>query len=75
MPRPSVEARSALGRGARAWSRLGDGGWEEDEVPAPDTSSRETLLTLAKMTSNAYYKNETDSGWWDLSGNWTSVRP
>ncbi|VDB85687.1 unnamed protein product [Peniophora sp. CBMAI 1063] len=75
VPRPSTETRSALGRGARAWSRLDDGGWEEDEVPGPDTSSRETLLTLAKMTSNAYYANETDTGWYDLSGNWTSNMP
>ena len=74
VPKPSVETKNALGRGAREWSRLSGGGWEEDDVPGPDTSSRETLLTLAKMTSNAYYKNETDDGWWDLSGNWTSVR-
>ncbi|KAJ7588464.1 Alpha/Beta hydrolase protein [Mycena floridula] len=29
--------------------------WTGVEVPGPDITSRETLLTLAKMTSNAYY--------------------
>ncbi len=34
--------------------------WEDVEVEAPDTSDRETLLTLAKMASQAY-ENTTDS--------------
>jgi lipase ATG15 len=48
--------------------------WDEDEVPGPDVTRRDTLLTLAKMTSNAYYPNSTETGWWDLGGNWTFVR-
>ena len=39
---------------------------------APDVTSRETLLMLAKMTSNAYiYPEET--GWYDLDGEWNVV--
>lgn len=49
-------------------------GWEEDEVEAPDVESRETLLVLAKMTSNAYYDGPDENGWYDLGGNWTAVR-
>src|SRR5712671_4655263 len=29
--------------------------WEEDEVTGPDVTRRETLLLLAKMTSNSYF--------------------
>lgn len=28
--------------------------WDEDEIEAPDTEDRQTLLLLAKMTNNAY---------------------
>ena len=46
--------------------------WEEDVIVAPDVTSRETLLMLAKMTSNAYiYPEET--GWYDLDGEWNVV--
>lgn len=47
--------------------------WEEDEVIGPNVQSRETLLELAKMTSNAYVEPE-DPGWYDLGGKWTQVR-
>ena len=47
--------------------------WDEDEIVGPDTESRETLLVLAKMTSNAYLQ-PSDKGWYSLGGNWTTVR-
>ena len=47
--------------------------WDEDEIAGPDTESRETLLVLAKMTSNAYLQPD-DKGWYSLGENWTSVR-
>ena len=31
--------------------------WEEDEVEGPDIERRDTLLTLAKMTYNAYVRH------------------
>lgn len=47
--------------------------WEEDEIVGPNVESRETLLTLAKMTNNAYIEPE-DAQWYDLGGNWNDVR-
>jgi lipase ATG15 len=43
------------------------GQWEDVEVRAPDVTDRQTLITLAKMTSNAYVT--PDSGeWWPTAG-------
>jgi hypothetical protein len=50
------------------------GWWQEDEVPGPDVESRETVLVLAKMTSNAYLQSVNESGWYDLGKNWSIVR-
>lgn len=46
--------------------------WDEDEVPAPDVESRDTLLELAKMTYNAYV-DHNDTSWYDLDGKWNVV--
>lgn len=43
----------------------GDGDWDDVEVDAPDVTDRQTLLTLAKMSSNAYTTPE-ESNWWPL---------
>ncbi|KAI0034748.1 alpha/beta-hydrolase [Vararia minispora EC-137] len=50
-------------------------GWDEDEVEAPDISSRATLHTLAKMTANAYYNDSGQGGWYELGANWTWHAP
>jgi len=43
------------------------GDWEDVDVRAPDVDDRQTLITLAKITSNAYV--EPDSGeWWPTHG-------
>jgi lipase ATG15 len=47
--------------------------WHEDVIPGPDASKRETLLLLAKMTSNAYVEPNTD-GWYNLTDEWDIVR-
>jgi putative lipase involved disintegration of autophagic bodies len=47
--------------------------WEEDEVHGPDVTRRETLLLLAKMTSNTYFKPDTN-GWYNLTDEWNVVR-
>jgi lipase ATG15 len=47
--------------------------WDEEEIIGPDVESRETLLTLAKMTNNAYVEPD-DPGWYDLGGDWNVVR-
>jgi lipase ATG15 len=48
-------------------------GWEDVEVVAPDVTDRQTLLTLAKMTSNAYIT--PDSGEWWPTGDWNASVP
>jgi hypothetical protein len=61
---------------ARALSMRGQSttlDWEEDQIPGPDVSKRETLLLLAKMTSNAYIEPNTD-GWYNLTDEWDVVR-
>ena len=47
--------------------------WDEDEVSGPDVENRDTLLTLAKMTNNAYVE-PSDKAWYNLGDNWTVVR-
>jgi len=60
---PSLDGESRL-------SPYGDGldaGWEDVEVDAPDVTDRQTLLTLAKMASNAYTTVDQD-GWFPMPG-------
>ena len=47
--------------------------WDEDEVLAPDVTKRETLLLLAKMTSDAYIPEPGTPGWYDLGERWNVV--
>ena len=47
--------------------------WEEDDVLGPDVTQRETLLLLAKMTSDAYFVPGA-SGWYNLTDEWNVVR-
>ena len=61
---------------ARQMSKLGQSAllnWQEDEVPGPDVMRRETLLLLAKMTSNAYFE-PYKRGWYNLTDDWNVVR-
>lgn len=46
--------------------------WEEEEVLGPDVDDRETLLTLAKMTYDAYVQ-PSDDDWYDLGDGWQPV--
>jgi putative lipase involved disintegration of autophagic bodies len=43
--------------------------WVQATVPAPNVGDRETLLTLAKMTNNAYYVPD-EKGWYSLGPEW-----
>ena len=42
--------------------------WTTDEVPAPNTSDKETVLTLAKMSWDAYTKEPGTGEWQDVNG-------
>lgn len=61
----------------RAWSRAMRAMqseadlWTNTMTPAPNVEDRETLLMLAKMTSNAYFKQD-DSEWYDLPSPWSN---
>lgn len=41
--------------------------WNMVEISGPDATDRETLLALAKMTSNAYMAGP-DTGWYNVKG-------
>ncbi|KAL7409403.1 Alpha/Beta hydrolase protein [Mrakia frigida] len=43
------------------------GGWEGVDVEAPDVEDRATLLSLAKMTSDAYILPD-ETGWYPIDG-------
>ena len=49
------------------------GEWDDVEVEAPDVTDRQTLLTLAKMTSNAYVLPESGE-WWPVD-DWNASLP
>ena len=46
--------------------------WRDDEVQGPDVNSRETVLTLAKMTYDAYLE-PSDKEWHELGPDWNYV--
>ncbi|KAL0954411.1 hypothetical protein HGRIS_003397 [Hohenbuehelia grisea] len=46
--------------------------WLQEDTVVPDVEDRETLLTLAKITNNAYYANPDDAGWYDLGEKWNN---
>lgn len=47
--------------------------WNSVQVAGPDVTKRETLLQLAKMTSNSYYGEPGHKSWYPLDG-WNVVR-
>ena len=57
---------SARMRGSAA--TLDYSAWTIDEVTAPNTTDKETVLTLAKMSWNAYTKEPGTGDWQDLNG-------
>jgi putative lipase involved disintegration of autophagic bodies len=48
--------------------------WEEHEILAPDTTHRPTVMELARITGNAYFK-PGDKGWYEVGGRWNSSFP
>ncbi|KAM0334399.1 hypothetical protein ACHAQA_001425 [Verticillium albo-atrum] len=45
---------------------LSPSAWTIDDTPGPDTSDKETVLTLARMTANAYVEDEDQPDWEDV---------
>ncbi|KAF8352170.1 Alpha/Beta hydrolase protein [Amanita rubescens] len=48
--------------------------WWGEEVQGPDVESRESLLTLAKMTFDAYLE-PSDKEWYELDSQWNKTHP
>ncbi|KDQ50269.1 hypothetical protein JAAARDRAFT_42266 [Jaapia argillacea MUCL 33604] len=69
----SVRMR-ALGQGNQTGMRTERMLWEDIEVLGPEVGERETVLTLAKMTNNAYMQ-PSDAQWYDLSSDWNASYP
>lgn len=70
---PTFDAHQSARNSLRDRVRAAEIGWLEEQVQGPDVESRETLRTLAMMTSNAYYA-PGEKGWYNLGTGWNSVR-
>ncbi|KAF8635613.1 hypothetical protein AX15_000253 [Amanita polypyramis BW_CC] len=72
-PSSSLAYLEAIDRSRRyAQSSLLD--WWDKDVRGPDVESRETLLTLAKMTYNAYLE-PSGRDWYELGPYWNNTHP
>ncbi|KAF1991113.1 alpha/beta-hydrolase, partial [Aulographum hederae CBS 113979] len=47
---------------------LATSAWTEDEVDGPDITDKETVLSLARIASNAYFLDPNTPGWEDVGG-------
>ena len=47
---------------------LASDSWTTDEVPSPNTTDRDTILTFAKIASNAYVQEHGSPDWKDVKG-------
>ncbi|KZO98956.1 alpha/beta-hydrolase [Calocera viscosa TUFC12733] len=70
----SLQAFHDARREGRMSGQFLDVPWDEDVVPGPDVTDRETLLLLAKMTSNAYTE-PTKPDWYPLGDRWNYTEP
>ncbi|KAI9736284.1 MAG: putative lipase atg15 [Cirrosporium novae-zelandiae] len=58
-----IESLLSTAREAGHAQSLGAEAWTMDEVPSPNITDKETVLTLAKMASNAYETAPHDGTW------------
>ncbi|KAI8717898.1 hypothetical protein NCS52_00867100 [Fusarium sp. LHS14.1] len=69
--RPSVvDPMVAESRQRGYVSVLDASAWTTDQVPSPDIKDKNTVLTLARMTANAYVEHDTDADWEDVGPRW-----
>lgn len=65
--RPSaVDPMVAEARSHGYVSMLDASAWTMDEVPAPDITDKDTVLTMAYMAANAYVEDKDQSDWLDV---------
>lgn len=72
IPRTSANAFHSARRRSRVYGESIALDWSEDQVEGPDVGDKEVLLTLAKMTANAYVE-AGDKEWYNLPGRWNQV--
>ncbi|QGA15422.1 hypothetical protein EYB26_003080 [Talaromyces marneffei] len=73
--RPSVmESYRVHARSSGTAITLPDNAWVLDETTGPDVTSKETVLTFAKMTANDYIQEPGTGDWNQISGrfNWST---
>ncbi|KAM0352406.1 hypothetical protein ACHAPU_002073 [Fusarium lateritium] len=71
--RPSVVDPMVAESRQRGYAAVLDASaWTMDQVSSPDIKDKDTVLTLAIMTANAYVEHETDADWEDVGGHWNS---
>lgn len=54
-------------RKSMLWQQSPKEEWEDVEIEVPDVTDRQTIITLAKMASDAYVVPDS-SEWWPLDG-------
>ncbi|KIK64390.1 hypothetical protein GYMLUDRAFT_161215 [Collybiopsis luxurians FD-317 M1] len=69
---PSLSAFSYARRRSRIHGQSTPLAWSSSETRAPNPRHRATLLTLAKMTANAYTEPDKKN-WYDLGPDWNST--
>ena len=50
------------------WENLPFSAWITKEIPGPDITDKDTVLTLAQMTANAYVPEPNKGSWRDIGG-------
>ncbi|KAG5752597.1 hypothetical protein H9Q69_000517 [Fusarium xylarioides] len=69
--RPSVVDPMVAESRQRGYAAVLDASaWTMDQVSSPDIKDKDTVLTLAIMTANAYVKDETETDWEDVGERW-----
>lgn len=58
--------RAQLGESVAAWSD--SQAWTVDTLAGPDPTDKSTVLTLAKVASDAYVPDPSNGEWWDVGG-------
>ncbi|KAF9445762.1 alpha/beta-hydrolase [Macrolepiota fuliginosa MF-IS2] len=74
IPHTSATSFQSARRRSRVYGESIALDWSEDQVEGPDVGDKEVLMTLAKMTANAYFE-VGDKDWYDLPGRWNQSFP
>ncbi len=68
-----VESLRGLSRQLGYVAPLSPSAWSMDSTPGPNMTDKETVLTMALMTANAYARNQESPDWFDIGGGLNST--